>query len=429
MMRTGLTLVLTALLLQAVGAQAATLDKDTCARLEEEQTTLEKTGVRATLAKGAAWAKDNLPLDKLQEVRRLIEVDEQILFRCQGKPLVLLPSSVDADPVQTTDDNAPDGEKPADGAAAATKAAPGQGCQGAGTQGCGRDARQGSGRGPGQEGPAGGAQGYRPRAAQAEGLRRSNPKPRWRPSRSRRPRRRMTPTSRPSPIRRRSRSACKIPIAAGSSRARGRCERAWVGTGRPSGVKARPTGPSGRPAAGDAKAETLMTTVLLILHMMIAAAMIGVVLLQRSEGGALGIGGGGGGFMTGRGAANFLTRVTAGLAAAFFVTSLLLSHPGEPAGKGAVPVRQRARHVAAGLQDHRSRERQGAGWQGAGAVQVRRRHPGEVRDPAGRRRLARAAIEVGWVRAKPVTRHPCVPYVGLRAVRPMRLTARHRRPR
>jgi preprotein translocase subunit SecG len=98
-----------------------------------------------------------------------------------------------------------------------------------------------------------------------------------------------------------------------------------------------------------------MTTVLLIIHMMIAAAMIGVVLLQRSEGGALGIGGGGGsGFMTGRGAANFLTRVTAGLAAAFFVTSLLLSlmanrperapslfgtEPGtsRPASKGTVP--------------------------------------------------------------------------------------------
>lgn len=69
-----------------------------------------------------------------------------------------------------------------------------------------------------------------------------------------------------------------------------------------------------------------MATVLLIIHIMIALAMIGVVLLQRSEGGALGIGGGGGGgFMTGRGAANFLTRATAGLAAAFFVTSLILS--------------------------------------------------------------------------------------------------------
>jgi preprotein translocase subunit SecG len=67
-----------------------------------------------------------------------------------------------------------------------------------------------------------------------------------------------------------------------------------------------------------------MTTVLLILHLMIAAALVGVVLLQRWEGGALGIGGGGG-FMTGRGAANFLTRVTAGLAAAFFATSLALT--------------------------------------------------------------------------------------------------------
>jgi preprotein translocase subunit SecG len=69
-----------------------------------------------------------------------------------------------------------------------------------------------------------------------------------------------------------------------------------------------------------------MSTVLLVIHSLIALALIGVVLLQRSEGGALGIGGGGsGGFMTGRGAANLLTRVTAGLAVAFFATSLLLS--------------------------------------------------------------------------------------------------------
>jgi preprotein translocase subunit SecG len=67
-----------------------------------------------------------------------------------------------------------------------------------------------------------------------------------------------------------------------------------------------------------------MTTLLLILHLLIALALVSVVLLQRSEGGALGIGGGGG-FMTGRGAANFLTRITPGLAAAFFVTSLALT--------------------------------------------------------------------------------------------------------
>lgn len=68
-----------------------------------------------------------------------------------------------------------------------------------------------------------------------------------------------------------------------------------------------------------------MTTVILVLHIMIAAALVALVLVQRSEGGALGIGGGGGGFMSGRGAANLLTRVTAVLAAGFFATSLLLA--------------------------------------------------------------------------------------------------------
>lgn len=69
-----------------------------------------------------------------------------------------------------------------------------------------------------------------------------------------------------------------------------------------------------------------MATVLLVIHLMVAAALVGVVLLQKSEGGALGIGGGGGGgFLTGRGTANLLTRVTAGLAAAFFATSILLT--------------------------------------------------------------------------------------------------------
>ena len=67
-----------------------------------------------------------------------------------------------------------------------------------------------------------------------------------------------------------------------------------------------------------------METVIIVVHLMIVLALVGVVLLQRSEGGGLGIGGGSG-FMTARGAANTLTRATAILAAAFFVTSLGLS--------------------------------------------------------------------------------------------------------
>lgn len=71
-----------------------------------------------------------------------------------------------------------------------------------------------------------------------------------------------------------------------------------------------------------------MIKFVLVIHLIIAAAMIAIVLLQKSEGGALGIGGGGGsggGFLTGRGTANLLTRLTAGLACLFFITSLTLT--------------------------------------------------------------------------------------------------------
>lgn len=78
-----------------------------------------------------------------------------------------------------------------------------------------------------------------------------------------------------------------------------------------------------------------MSTVLLLLHLLIAIGLVGVVLLQRSEGGGLGIGGGGSSFMTGRGTANFLTRATAALAAAFFMTSIGLTLI---ARQGARPV-------------------------------------------------------------------------------------------
>src|SRR5690606_2454532 len=68
----------------------------------------------------------------------------------------------------------------------------------------------------------------------------------------------------------------------------------------------------------------IMQTLLIVIHLMIVLALVGVILVQRSEGGGLGIGGGSG-FMTARGASNMLTRVTAMLAVAFFVTSLGLS--------------------------------------------------------------------------------------------------------
>lgn len=71
-----------------------------------------------------------------------------------------------------------------------------------------------------------------------------------------------------------------------------------------------------------------MENVLLVVHLIIAVAMILLILIQRNaqDGGGL-MGGGGtmGGLFTARGSANALTRTTAILAAAFIITSLLLT--------------------------------------------------------------------------------------------------------
>ena len=71
-----------------------------------------------------------------------------------------------------------------------------------------------------------------------------------------------------------------------------------------------------------------MITFILVIHVVVAMCMIGAVLLQKSEGGGVGIGGSGnagGGFMTARGTANFMTKLTAFLGGCFFLTSIILA--------------------------------------------------------------------------------------------------------
>ncbi len=70
-----------------------------------------------------------------------------------------------------------------------------------------------------------------------------------------------------------------------------------------------------------------MENVILVIHLILALSLIGVVLLQRSEGGGLGMGssGGGGGAMTGRAAADALTKLTWILAIAFISTSIAMT--------------------------------------------------------------------------------------------------------
>ena len=69
----------------------------------------------------------------------------------------------------------------------------------------------------------------------------------------------------------------------------------------------------------------VVENVVLTVHLILAVLLIGVVLLQRSEGGGLGMGGGGGGVMTGRQAANALSRLTRIFAIGFIITSLTLT--------------------------------------------------------------------------------------------------------
>ena len=66
-----------------------------------------------------------------------------------------------------------------------------------------------------------------------------------------------------------------------------------------------------------------MTTFLLVLHLIVTVAMVGAILLQRSEGG--GLVSAANSFMSVRGSANFLTRLSAILASLFIILSLILA--------------------------------------------------------------------------------------------------------
>jgi len=74
-----------------------------------------------------------------------------------------------------------------------------------------------------------------------------------------------------------------------------------------------------------------MDIVITALHFIACIFLVAVVLLQRGKGAQIGavFGGGGGGTMFGgRGAGNFLTKLTTGAAIVFMLTSLSLSYLG-----------------------------------------------------------------------------------------------------
>jgi preprotein translocase subunit SecG len=71
------------------------------------------------------------------------------------------------------------------------------------------------------------------------------------------------------------------------------------------------------------------TRIVITLHILLALGIIGLVLLQHGKGADMGSGFGGGASASlfgATGSANFLSRLTAGLATLFFVSSLGLSY-------------------------------------------------------------------------------------------------------
>tara|TARA_B100000579_G_C22779796_1_gene828635 strand:- start:642 stop:950 length:309 start_codon:yes stop_codon:yes gene_type:complete len=80
-----------------------------------------------------------------------------------------------------------------------------------------------------------------------------------------------------------------------------------------------------------------MITIILIIHIILAIGIICLVLMQKSEGGGLGIGGSqSGGFMTARGTANALTKLTTFFGAMFFLTSIVLAILAGGSGKSSI---------------------------------------------------------------------------------------------
>ena len=67
----------------AGSAAAAQLDKVACEALKTEEATLVTAGIKTDMDKGPEWAKTNLAPDRLQQVARYIELEEQISFRCR----------------------------------------------------------------------------------------------------------------------------------------------------------------------------------------------------------------------------------------------------------------------------------------------------------------------------------------------------------
>lgn len=67
-------------------ARAEMLDEPACTQLKAEQAKLAADGLKTEMLHGPDWAKANLPASRLEQIKHLMDVEEQINFRCPLPP-------------------------------------------------------------------------------------------------------------------------------------------------------------------------------------------------------------------------------------------------------------------------------------------------------------------------------------------------------
>jgi hypothetical protein len=75
-------------------AAAVPLDAPTCQQLQVQYDALRAEGAAEDMARGAEWARANLPQDRLRRVGMLLEVEEKLNFRC-GLAKITLPTTIE----------------------------------------------------------------------------------------------------------------------------------------------------------------------------------------------------------------------------------------------------------------------------------------------------------------------------------------------
>jgi hypothetical protein len=112
MRRSQIAWALLSLVVATTGASATKLDKIACNDLSGELAGVVAAGARDDMERGPAWAQANLPTDRLGNVKRLIEIEEQLEFRCGMGHNRILATPGAAAPEQRAEDKAPLPESP-----------------------------------------------------------------------------------------------------------------------------------------------------------------------------------------------------------------------------------------------------------------------------------------------------------------------------